>query len=75
VKNLARLLPGAQGLRGGDALVVDPLRVCLGLVDVDREMGDRQVAAGRHRGYQPGHDAPRVLAVLDQVQHASHPQK
>jgi hypothetical protein len=33
-------------------------------------MGDRQVAAGRHRGHQPGHDAPRVLGILDQVQHS-----
>jgi len=44
------LLPGAQGLRRGDALVVDPLRVRLGVVDVDRGMRDRQVAAGRQRG-------------------------
>ena len=32
-------------------------------------MGDRQVAPGRRGGHQPGHDAPRVLGILDQVQH------
>jgi hypothetical protein len=30
------LLAGAQRLRGGDTLVVDALRVGLGVVDVDR---------------------------------------
>jgi len=63
------LLPGAQGLRRGDALVVDPLRVRLSVMDVDRGMRDRQIAAGRQGGHQPGHDPPRVLDVLYQVQH------
>jgi hypothetical protein len=39
------------------------------VVDVDGGRGDRQVAAGRQRCHQPGHDGPRVLVVLDQVQH------
>jgi hypothetical protein len=63
------LIPGAQRLRRGDALVVDPLRVRLAVVDVDGGMGDRQVAARRGRGQQPVHDAPRILGVMDQVQH------
>jgi hypothetical protein len=63
------LLPGAQRLRRGDPLVVDPLRAGLGEVDVDRRMGDRQVAGGRQRRHQAGHDGPRVLGILDEVQH------
>jgi hypothetical protein len=39
------------------------------VVDVDGGMGDGQEAAGRRRGHQPGHDVPRVLGVLDQVQY------
>jgi hypothetical protein len=55
--------------RKPDRVTCAPLRRRLGLVGVEGRMGDGQVAAGRHRRHQPGHDSRRVLGVGDQVQH------
>jgi hypothetical protein len=35
-------------------------------------MGERQVAADRHRGHIPIDDAPGIFIVLDEVQHSEH---
>jgi hypothetical protein len=63
VEEAGDLLAGAQRLRGGDALVVDALRVGLGVVDVDRgcpgrapprsRAHHRPVGSGRHGGAKP----------------------
>ena len=56
----------AASRRSGCTRAARGLRVA----DVQRRMGDDQVAAGGHRVHQRRDHRPRVLVVADQVQHA-----